>query len=164
MFQRPLQVLYAIEFLIALIAVYTVWSTVGEQVHLDYMAWYWKAGIGFPAAFAVVRLTIAFGADDFHRLRRMVGWILLLVLLAVCAGLVTYYYHLNEPQDQNDPESGTITPAALHVIRRPAAGPVFQRSVCRRRSLSWLPSRRVHGAVGIGTCAVARAVAASATG
>ena len=38
MLQRLLHVLYAIEFLIALIAVYTVWGQVGGQNHLDYMA------------------------------------------------------------------------------------------------------------------------------
>ena len=59
MLERLLHVLYAIEFLIALIAVYTVWSEVGGQGHLDYMAWYWKAAIGPPAAYGVIRLTQA---------------------------------------------------------------------------------------------------------
>lgn len=59
MLERLLHVLYAIEFLIALIAVYTVWSEVGGQGHLDYMAWYWKAAMGPPAAYGIIRLTQA---------------------------------------------------------------------------------------------------------
>src|SRR5579863_46738 len=100
MFQRLLHVLYAIEFLIALVAVFTVWSEVGGQGHLDYMDWYWKAAIGFPAAFAVVKLTVALASDSPRRRWRVMVWIVVLVLLSVGAGAVTYYYHLNEPQDE----------------------------------------------------------------
>ena len=113
MFQRLLQVLYALEFLLALVAVYTVWREVGGQGHLDYMAWYWKLGIGVPAAFAIVKLTVAWHQEGSARRRRVAAWGLSLLLLAVCAGLVTYYYHLNEPLDENDQDPGTITPAAV---------------------------------------------------
>ena len=102
MLERLLHVLYAIEFLIALVAVYTVWSEVGGQGHLDYMAWYWKAAIGPPAAYGVMRLTQAAVSQDAGRMRRMIPWILFLTLLVCCAGIVTYYYHLNEPQEEND--------------------------------------------------------------
>jgi hypothetical protein len=113
MFQRLLHVLYTIEFLLALVAVFAVWRELGGQGHLDYMAWYWKAAIGFPAAYAVVRLTICWTLEGPALKRRVIGWGLLLVLLGIIAGLVTYYYHLNEPQDENDADPGTITPAAV---------------------------------------------------
>jgi hypothetical protein len=112
MFQRVLHVLYAIEFLIALVAVYTVWSQVGGQGHLDYMAWFWKAGIGFAAAYGTVRLTMTMASNGPDRRRRMIGWVLVLATLTVCAGLVTYYYHFNEPQDENDQVTATATPTA----------------------------------------------------
>ncbi len=115
---RLLPVLYALEFLIALIAVYTVWGQVGGQNHLDYMAWYWKAGIGFAMAAAVIRLTVAITSDSPHARRRITLWTLVLFGLAICAGLVTYYYHLNEPADDEEDAPATVTPTAR--IARPA--------------------------------------------
>lgn len=107
-----LRVIYMIEFLLALIAVYTVWSQVGGQTHLDLMPWYWKAAIGIPAAYAFVRLTVAIVSDSPARIRRIVGWSVLLGLLSVGAGLVTYRAHLNEPQDEDTADDGAITPTA----------------------------------------------------
>ena len=112
MVQRPQIVIYGIEFLLALIAVFTVWSQVGGQGHLDYMAWYWKAGIGLPASFAAVRLTMAFASEGPRRRRHILTWMAVLLALSVGAGLVTYYYHLNEPQDENEDDAGTVTRTA----------------------------------------------------
>ena len=166
MFQRLLHVLYVIEFLIALIAIYTVWSEVGGQGHLDYMAWYWLAAIGLPAAFAVVRLTMAFSSEGRKRLR-LIGWTLLLVLLAVGAGLVTYYTHLNEPKDEDEQDQGTVTPAALHSCRVAPRGirrSLCRHPVCRRGSLPAVPSRGVRGAIGVRPRPVAGPVPRAATG
>jgi hypothetical protein len=117
MSQRFLRILYMIEFLLALIAVYTVWSQVGGQGHLDLMAWYWKAVIGIPAAYAFVRLTVALVSESPARKRRIVIWAVVLGLLSIWAGIVTYYYHLNEPQDEDSPDDGAITPThlAIHI-------------------------------------------------
>ena len=108
MLHRLLPVLYALEFLIALIAVYTVWGELGGQDALDYMPWYWKAGVGFGTAAAAIRFTAAIaGAAP----RRITIWALVLAGLAVGAGLVTYYYQVNVPQDQEDAPA-TVTPTA----------------------------------------------------
>jgi glucan phosphoethanolaminetransferase (alkaline phosphatase superfamily) len=112
---RLLRVIYFIEFLLALIAVYTVWSQVGGQTHLDLMPWFWKAAIGIPAAYAFVCLTVAIVSDGPLRLRRIVGWSVLLGLLAISAGLMTYYAHLNEPQDEDTADDGAITPTAYKM-------------------------------------------------
>jgi hypothetical protein len=160
MFQRLLHILYAIEFLIALIAVYTVWREVGGQVHLDYMAWYWKAAIGVPAAIAAVRLTMAMASHGPLRWRAVVMWIAVLLSLMICAGVVTYYYHLNEPQDESDEDPGAITKTALHSIGRLGAaasghaGVRLQRRICRGAGVPAVPSRGVCGAIGVGTRAV----------
>jgi hypothetical protein len=114
--QRLLPVLYALEFLIALIAVYTVWGELGGQDYLDYMPWYWKAGIGFCTAAAVVKLTAAIAAK-----RRITIWAIVLASLGIGAGIVTYYYQLNAPQDQEDAPA-TVTPTA-----RLASGPGINR-------------------------------------
>ena len=129
MFQRLLRVFYVVEFLIALIAVFTVWSEVGGQVHLDYMPWYWKGGIGFAAAGATVLLTRDLVLDGAPARRRRIGWVLLLVLLAVCAGGVTYYTHLNEPQDQDEEDPGAITPTARHASHRIGCNRTFDPAI-----------------------------------
>jgi len=41
-----LRLAYATQFLIALIAVFVLWSEVGGQVHLDLMPWYFKLAFG----------------------------------------------------------------------------------------------------------------------
>lgn len=121
MFQRLLRVIYVIEFLLALLAVFTFWSEVGGQGHLDYMAWYWKGSIGLLSAYAIVRLTAAIAAGTPGSRRRIVAWSGVLVLLVLGAGLLTYYYHLNEPVDEDTTEDGATTQTLLqgfpHFIR-----------------------------------------------
>src|ERR1017187_4038728 len=50
-----LRLAYATQFLIALMAVFVLWSQVGGQSHLDLMPWHLKLALGAGAAFAVVR-------------------------------------------------------------------------------------------------------------
>jgi len=142
MFQRLLHILYAIEFLIALIAVFTVWSQVGGQGHLDYMAWYWKAAIGIPAAFSAVKLTILLASDHPQRKRRILAWTALLIFLALSAGGLTYYYHLNEPLDEDNQDSGVSTRTALPGSADHDAGIAryAQCTVCRFPGVPNLPS------------------------
>ena len=111
MLQRLLPVLYAIEFLIALVAVYTVWSELGGQDYLDYIPWYWKAGIGFGTAATVLSLTSAIGFASPSARRRITIRVMVLVSLAIVAGLITYYYQVNEPQDEENAPA-TVTPTA----------------------------------------------------
>jgi len=142
MFQRLLHLLYAIEFFIALIAVYTVWSQVGGQGHLDYMAWYWKGAIGIPAAFSAVKLTILLASDHPQRKRRIMAWTALLIFLVLSAGGLTYYYHLNEPPDEDDQDSGVATKTALpgRTYCDPGIARYPQRTVRRRPGVPELPS------------------------
>jgi hypothetical protein len=102
---KLLRVIYVFEFLIALIAVYVVWSQSATQYHLDLMAWYWKLGIGFAAAYAVVKATAAALTGERAWNGRTLRWLATLLALAAAAGLVTYYYHLYEPADEEQPET-----------------------------------------------------------
>ena len=61
---RSLRLAYATQFLIAVIAVFMLWSQVGGQGHLDLMPWYLKLALGAGAAFAVVKATMAAVAGD----------------------------------------------------------------------------------------------------
>jgi hypothetical protein len=58
--------------------VFTFWSQVGGQYHLDLMFWPWKFGISLAAAGLITSIT----ADLTRE--------------------VTYYYHLNEPTDDDE--------------------------------------------------------------
>ncbi len=96
---RPFLVL---EFLIAIDAVFTMWSEVGGQYDLDLMFWPWKLGLGLGASTLIVLITAQMARNGGTFTRRARVQASLLVLLALLAGVVTFYYHINEPADQND--------------------------------------------------------------
>jgi len=102
-----LRLAYAAQFLLALIAVFLLWSVVGGQSHLDLMPWYLKLGLGGGAAFTAVRATIAAVAGQNAWNGRTLRWIgLMLVLLAGC-GLATYYVHINEETDDEEDQTNS---------------------------------------------------------
>jgi len=79
---HTLRLAYATQFLIALIAVYVLWSQVGGQSHLDLMPWYLKLGLGAGAALAVVKATGAAVSQENAWNGRTLKWFgILLVLL-----------------------------------------------------------------------------------
>jgi hypothetical protein len=100
--QTLLRLLLAIEYLLALVAVYTLWSQVGGQYHLDLMAWYWKLTLGPALAWVVVRATQA--ALDAERAwnTRTVAWLITALALIALMATVTYYYHLYEPTEDDE--------------------------------------------------------------
>ena len=110
---KLLRIVYVAEFLLALIAVFTLWSQVGGQTHLDLMAWYFKLGFSFALAYGTVRATIAAveGGEPWNG--RVLRWLVLLAVVAAAAGIVTYYYHVYEPTDeeQDEPTQTSIRPA-----------------------------------------------------
>ncbi len=110
-----LRLLYALEFLIALIATFTVWSQVGGQGHLDLMAWYWKLCLGAGIAFATVKATSAGVAGQRTWNSRTLRWISIILALALACGAVTYYYHVTEPadDDQDQQDSAPSSQTAL---------------------------------------------------
>jgi hypothetical protein len=99
---KLLRLAYIAEFLLALIAVFIVWSQVGGQTHLDLMAWYFKLFFSVAIAYAVVRATqAAVGSEDAWN-GHVLGWLALVGVLAAGAGMITYYVHLYEPADEED--------------------------------------------------------------
>jgi peptidoglycan/LPS O-acetylase OafA/YrhL len=105
---RLLNAIYAIEFLIALIAALLVWNYVGGPTHLDYVPWQWKGLLPLGIAASVVRISIA------GNLRKAGKWIVLLCILVVACGLLSYYAHINEPQDEGDDIQQTV-PTSLKI-------------------------------------------------
>ena len=111
-----LRLFYAIEFLIALVATYTVWSQVGGQYHLDPMAWYWKLCLGAGIAFATVEATAAAVAGQRAWNSRTLRWISIILALALACGAVTYYYHVTEPPPDDEDQEDTATPTAQTAL------------------------------------------------
>lgn len=110
-----LRLAYATQFLIAVIAIFVIWSQVGGQGHLDLVPWPVKLGLAMAAAYAVVRATAASVSGDRAWNGQAVRWLgLTLALLAAC-GYASYYAHLNlEETDEEDPQQDT-TVSRLHA-------------------------------------------------
>jgi hypothetical protein len=141
-----LRLAYVTQFLIALIAVFTLWSEVGGQGHLDLMPWYAKAALGAGAAFATVKATAAAVSDKQAWNRRTRRWCGVLLAVLVACGLATYYCHVYLETDE-DGQDGGDNSALLRslyedrVVSSPALG-----SVWREGEACLAPTRRVVGA------------------
>ncbi len=108
-----LRLAYATQFLIALIAVFVLWSEVGGQVHLDLMPWYFKLAFGAGAAFAVVKATAAAVSHEHPWNGQTLKWLGIMLALLVGCGLASYYCHMYLESDEGDDqqESSLITGA-----------------------------------------------------
>src|ERR1700689_1114711 len=99
---RLLRPFLIIEFLIAIQTIFTFWSEVGGQYHLDLMFWPWKAGVSIAAALLIVAIT----GNLIRNNGTITGYALtlcaFLIVVFVVAGIVTWFYHLNEPPDQEN--------------------------------------------------------------
>jgi hypothetical protein len=115
-FLRPLMI---VEFLIAIEAIFTVWSEVGGQYHLDLMFWPWKLGIGFASAALVVAITANLVRNDGRITRRALLFCSFLITIFVLAGVVTYYYHLNEPTQQDEDQDETPAKISRATTKAP---------------------------------------------
>jgi len=102
-----LRLAYTTQFLIALIAVFVLWSQVGGQSHLDLMPWYIKLGLGAGAAFAIVKATAAAVGREPAWNGGTLKWLGILLALLIGCGLVTLYVH-NNLEDETDEQD---TPA-----------------------------------------------------
>jgi glucan phosphoethanolaminetransferase (alkaline phosphatase superfamily) len=98
---------YVCEFLLAVLAIFTLWSQVGGQGHLDLMAWYWKLVLGGGGSVAVVCLTAALMRQERGVSRSVVLWAVVIVVLAAAMAAVTFYYHVHEVIDEPDEEGAT---------------------------------------------------------
>jgi uncharacterized membrane protein (UPF0136 family) len=107
---RPklLRVLYALEFLIALIAIFTAWSEVGGQAALDLMHWGWKLGLSLALAGAIVAYTVALVSEQSCWTLRSARWLTAIIIVMGVMGGVTYYYVMQEEASDSD-ESGTMS-------------------------------------------------------
>jgi predicted outer membrane lipoprotein len=110
-----LRLAYATQFLIALIAVYVLWSQVGGQAHLDLLPWTVKLGLGLAAAYGVVRATAASVGGDRAWTPQTLRWLAFTLAVLGACGFATYYAHMNlEDSDDADQQQDT-TISRLHI-------------------------------------------------
>jgi hypothetical protein len=117
-----LRLAYTTQFLIALIAIFVLWSQVGGQGHVDLIPWYIKLGLGGGAAFAIVKATFAAVSQERAWNGGTLKWFGILVALLICCGLVTFYVHIYEEtdEDQDQQDSGGVS-----LLEPAAPGPVL---------------------------------------
>ena len=128
-----LRLAYSTLFLIALMAVFVLWSHVGGQNHLDLLPWWVKLGLGLAAAYCVVRATAASVAGDRAWNGHMVRWLgLALAVLAAC-GYATYYAHMNL-EDSDDADQSQDTTISRSGIRLRLVHPSEARTASLRPS------------------------------
>jgi len=111
---------YCVVFLLSILAIFTFWSEVGGQGHLDLMPWYTKMICVLIAAWCSVRLTAAMVEQPSGWNRRTVGWLAGLILIAFTMAAITLYYHLHEETDQQDSDESTataMTPKSPRMLR-----------------------------------------------
>jgi len=117
-----LRLAYTTQFLVALIAVFFVWSEVGGQSHLDLLPWHLKLVLGPGAAFCAVKATKAAVGHEASWNSVTLKWLGLMILLLAGCGLASYYAHLylEENDSDQDQDSGAISMLAPAVVM-PAA-------------------------------------------
>ena len=114
-----LRLAYALEFLVALIAILSLWSEIGGQGHLDLMPWYIKLVCILGLAWCSVRFTAGIVEQNKVWTRRTIAWFAGILLFGIAMGGITYYYHLHEEPDDDDDDT---TAASLQFLRTSTHG------------------------------------------
>ena len=112
-----LRLVYVAEFLLAVIAVLSLWSQVGGQDHLDLMPWYLKLALTAGMALIVVMGTVAAMSHPDAWNAKTIAFLILGILIACAMGAVTYYYHLHEDDEDNDNTSPAVAGPARSGVR-----------------------------------------------
>ncbi|HEY4361692.1 MAG TPA: hypothetical protein VGN17_12010 [Bryobacteraceae bacterium] len=100
-----LRLAYVSEFLLALLAIFELWSQVGGQGHLDLMPWYTKLAFGVGLALVTVAGTAASVGHSDPWNAKTIACLILGLMLAIGMAAATYYYHLHEEDDDRDGSS-----------------------------------------------------------
>jgi hypothetical protein len=98
-------------FLVALIAVFTLWAQVGGQGHLDLVPWPVKLVLGVGSAYAIMRAGAAAVAGDHGWNSQTVKWTGVALAALLLCGLASSYAHnnLEDSGEGSDEEQTTIS-------------------------------------------------------
>ncbi len=106
---RPLRIAYFVEFLLSLVAFFECWSQLGGQASLDLMPWWVKLLLAGVFSFTVVKFTEAAVRNDPFPALAVLRWGLGLALVMMLVAITTYYFHLNEPADDENADEPITT-------------------------------------------------------
>jgi hypothetical protein len=105
---KLLRLIYACEFLLALIAIFTAWSEIGGQSALDLMHWGWKLGLSVSLAAAIVAYSAALVVEDSLWNLRTARWATVILVLLLVMGGVTYFYALQVDAGESDDTTNSL--------------------------------------------------------
>ena len=108
-----LRLAYVFEFLLAILAIFELWSQVGGQGHLDLMPWYTKLGLAGGLALTTVMGTASAVRHERAWNPKTMVCVLLALLLAGGMACASYYYHLHENDDAGSDEGDGVAVARL---------------------------------------------------
>ena len=128
-----LRLAYTALFLIAIDAVFVLWSQVGGQNHLDMMPWHWKLVLGAGAAFAATQAAMAAVSRERAWNGRTLRWLGILIALLAGCGLASYYCHINEEDsdEDEDPDAVSMVVAPNQIL--PASSTLQSASLLKPR-------------------------------
>lgn len=113
---------YTLEFLVALVAIFELWSQAGGQGHLDVMPWYAKLALPLGLALATVAGTVAAVSHERAWNAKTLACAALALLIAAGMAGATYYYHVHENDDAESGDEQTsvsrLTPEYPRDFRR----------------------------------------------
>lgn len=125
-----LRLAYAVEFLVALIAILSMWSEIGGQGHLDLMPWHIKLVCILGLAWCCVRFTASIVEQKKIWTGRTIAWFVGILLVGIAMGGITYYYHLHEEPDDDDEDT---TAASVQILSTSTPG-VFLHDASQSRN------------------------------
>jgi hypothetical protein len=97
-----LRLALVVEFLIAILVVFTLWSHLVGPDLLDLIPWHWRLLLGAGVAYSVVRATAAAVGEENAWNARTLGWVLAALSLLLLMGALTYYYRIFEPLPETE--------------------------------------------------------------
>jgi hypothetical protein len=121
-----LRLAYALEFLVALMAILEMWSQVGGQGHMDLLPWYIKLACTISLAWCCVRFTAGLVEHEKAWNHHTIVWFTGIIIVAMLMGGITYYYHLHEVPDESDTDDTTQTSLRMPAWRTPLAHEAVQ--------------------------------------
>jgi hypothetical protein len=101
-------------FLIAVIAVFTLWSQVGGQAHLDLVPWSIKLALGTAAALGITRAGAAAVQGEHGWNGQTVKWTGLALAALFLCGMASLYAHNNLEDTGEDAGDGDATVSSFH--------------------------------------------------
>ena len=116
---------YATQFLLAIVAVFVLWSEVGGQSHLDLMPWYLKLVLGTGSAFAIVKASAAALSNKNAWNSATLRWCGILLILLIGCGLASYYVHVYGEDEGDEDDQDTVNSALVMPAAAPALPATF---------------------------------------